>query len=410
MGNEVGHDAAGAQSRGLYRRIIERFSRVTSSGRYIPELDGMRFIAISLVFLQHTQSAVITSSVDPGSLHRDLFSSFVSRMRIGVELFFVISGFILGLPFAAHALGGERSVPLRAYYLRRVARLEPPYVLTMVLFYLLLVIYRGADAGALFPHFLASVFYVHNVAYWDFSSINGVAWSLEVEVQFYILAPLFARLFCIRSRWRRRTALITVSVVCFIVSRGVYRLLGAEPPLTILSYLSYFMAGFLLADLYVSERWEDAGSDLAWDAVAVTSWLVLLLSVLTEVPARPLATTALLFTFCYGVFRGRLVRQLLAAAPIRTIGGMCYSIYLMHNHLLYIFADFWVPGTMSPRLSLSAIAATAIYGIPVLVVSALFFILVEKPCMQRHWPENLWAKLTAVYRSVFVQPAPATQK
>ena len=52
----------------------------------------------------------------------------------GVQLFFVISGFVLALPFASHYLCQTRAVSLRAYFLRRLTRLEPPYVLSMLLF------------------------------------------------------------------------------------------------------------------------------------------------------------------------------------------------------------------------------------------------------------------------------------
>jgi peptidoglycan/LPS O-acetylase OafA/YrhL len=69
----------------------------------------------------------------------------------------VISGFILGLPFAAHYLKGKRAVPLRPYFLRRLTRLEPPYIINLLICFTLLVLVDGASVRTLLPHFGASL-------------------------------------------------------------------------------------------------------------------------------------------------------------------------------------------------------------------------------------------------------------
>src|SRR5579883_2503419 len=119
---------------GPIARLTQRLSRVTSSGRYVPELDGLRFVAIGLVVWQHVQQH-IDAREDAQHRTLDFVSAFVQNMRIGVELFFVISGFILGLPFAMHFVRGDRKVDLKKYFLRRLTRLEPPYVIAMIAFF-----------------------------------------------------------------------------------------------------------------------------------------------------------------------------------------------------------------------------------------------------------------------------------
>ena len=144
-----------------HHTALRRLSRITTSGRYIPELDGLRFIAIASVFVQHVQQIVMRD------LPQDALISLPARLvrdyRIGVELFFVISGFILGLPFAEQHLRGGRAVRLRAYYWRRLTRLEPPYVLSLGLCALILVFQDGQNWGGIGMHLLASTFYVHNI-------------------------------------------------------------------------------------------------------------------------------------------------------------------------------------------------------------------------------------------------------
>ncbi len=77
----------------------------------------------------------------------------------GVELFFVISGMILAMPFARQYLTDGKSVSLRKYYMRRVTRLEPPYILSVILFTAMSAAYMH---GHLWPgywsHAFASLF------------------------------------------------------------------------------------------------------------------------------------------------------------------------------------------------------------------------------------------------------------
>src|SRR5207248_8852502 len=108
--------------------------------------------------------------------------------------FFVISGFILGLPFASFYRGLGPQVSLRQYFLRRLTRLEPPYILNLAVFFALKVASQQYGFRELLPHFLSSCFYLHNLVYADESLVNTVTWSLEIEVQFYVLVPLLAGL------------------------------------------------------------------------------------------------------------------------------------------------------------------------------------------------------------------------
>src|ERR1044071_7930197 len=91
-------------------RIGDTLSRVTSSGEFIPEVDGLRFIAILAVVVHHVMSGYLSDSGRFGVVHLPAdWARLGGESRIvglaflgyfGVELFFVISGFILVLPFA----------------------------------------------------------------------------------------------------------------------------------------------------------------------------------------------------------------------------------------------------------------------------------------------------------------------
>ena len=174
---------------------------MTASGAFIPEIDGLRFIAIFAVAVFHLAAGLAIKSPAAYALSQNGFVGTIAWHGFrGVELFFVISGFILALPFASHFLEGRPRVSLGQYFLRRVTRLEPPYLLAMMLLFLLQTVVRGRSAAQLWPHLCASLVYLHNLVYGTESPINNISWSLEIEIQFYLLVPLLSMLFAIRNK------------------------------------------------------------------------------------------------------------------------------------------------------------------------------------------------------------------
>ena len=186
-------------------------------------MDGLRFVAISMVILYHLNGYLMakTAFYEHGSAAPDWLCRSALVGFHGVELFFVISGFILALPFAAHHLSGAPAVSLRKYYLRRLTRLEPPYFVTIFLLLPLGLWIHPAPASAIIPHLAASLAYLHNLIYGDQSTVLGVAWSLEIEVQFYLLVPLLTLVFAIRSASLRRSLLIGLTLATLAAQSAV---------------------------------------------------------------------------------------------------------------------------------------------------------------------------------------------
>ena len=114
------------------------FKRITSSGSFIPEIDGLRFIAIASVVIMHAGVYIMikdqTNYVD--TFDFELLGKILHHAMLGVPIFFAISGFILGLPFAKFHINNGKSINLKTYFIRRLTRLEPPYIviLTMLFF------------------------------------------------------------------------------------------------------------------------------------------------------------------------------------------------------------------------------------------------------------------------------------
>jgi len=382
----------------LSDRILRGLSRETSSGRFIPEMDGLRFVAIAMVILYHLNGYLMTKAAfyehgpaAPDWLCRNALVGFH-----GVELFFVISGFILALPFAAHYLSGAPPVSLRKYYLRRLTRLEPPYFVTI---FLLLVlgawIHPGSLSGIL-PHLAASLGYLHNAIFGTHSLAIGVAWSLEIEVQFYLLVPLLTLVFAIRGTWRRRLVLIGLTLAMLAVQT---RFVPHHPrvQLSILAYLQYFLIGFLLAETFLTTWKNSAARSCYWDLVAVAGWPILFRSLQSTVLTH-WVFPALIFALYSAAFRGRWINRLFCNPWITAVGGMCYSIYLIHYEVISGVGRF--TKTLGSRLPgpLYLTMQFVLVGFAIVIVCGLYFIALEKPCMRPDWPQQLWAYIKSVGR------------
>jgi len=211
----------------LYKinKFLQKFERVTSSGLFLPEIDGLRFIAIILVIIFHSQSVInLNNNYDTlnKSEYFKIFEIIVGNGWQGVELFFTISGFILGLPFAKYYFYRNSKVNLKTYFIRRLTRLEPPYIILMIIYFFITIIKDSGNILFWFHNLLTHLTYTHNIFMQPDKYLVSVAWSLEIEVQFYILAPIISIVFAIEKvkkkvNFSNKYNFIFISTVLFTV-------------------------------------------------------------------------------------------------------------------------------------------------------------------------------------------------
>jgi peptidoglycan/LPS O-acetylase OafA/YrhL len=392
-------------------RLAGRLTRRTSSGRYIAEIDGLRFVAIAMVVLFHSQLRLFEASGgeigESPPLH-NTFDLSIAQGRFGVHLFFIISGFILALPFAAERLAGARPVRLKAFYLRRLTRLEPPYFVVLTVYFLL-----GSTThlwklwsdyhDTLLPRFGAGLVYAHGLLFRGNNPILPPTWSLEIEVQFYLLVPLLALVFTIKRTAQRRALMIGGAAFAAIVQWVMLESLGVLPPI-LLSYLQFFLVGFLLADVFLLEWHEQPSQRWTWDAIGLAALLIVFIGPppLHEriLWAHQLVLLPCLFVclFC-AAFRGPRIRSLLTFRWIAIVGGMCYSIYLLHTPLMAMLAPH-TAGIGERWGTLNVVVQFLVLGGIALLVSGLFFIFVERPCMDPHWLSRFVARVAERSRTM----------
>ncbi len=359
------------------RQMLE-FRRVTTQRRFIPQIDGLRFVAITSVVLFHLYASLEHGAIPvPWVFNTDL-------AKRGVELFFAISGFILGVPFASRYLVNAPKVDLKQYFLRRLTRLEPPYFISLFVCVAATLVDSNRGINDMVPHLLASLAYIHNLVFGAFSGeINGVAWSLEVEIQFYLLVPLLALLFAIPKARVRRTMIASLIFFAALFSNGLYG--SARLHYSIAYYLAFFLAGFLICDLYVTrQEWKQS---YLWDALALCSWpLVWYLGRNTGHVLLPFIIVVLFLA----AFRGRICSAVFSHRVVTDTGGMCYSIYLFHFLVIYAVKHVTAPLHFGQNFWAYYWLQASLILPFVLVLCGAFYLLVERPCMDREWPRKLW--------------------
>ncbi len=372
--------------------LAQKLSRVTSTGELIPEVDGLRFIAISAVIFHHLISIYLPASgraPEVRSYAEWMLASVQSGLvklaycgHFGVHLFFVISGFILALPFAKRAFNGWAAPDLKSYYLRRVTRIEPPYVICLLLLFCLHWRDTGDAAGWL-PNLIASLFYSHGLVFGRESVINGVTWSLEIEIQFYLLVPFLVHIFRVKQAALRRAVLLAAIIGGSLFSLNViYPSGSARLPLTLLNFLQYFLTGFLLADLYLSYAGRVAERRLAWDAVTIASG-ALMIATLLYIGDLYFLLPVMIGLFYIGCYLGRLSSAFVRLRWIVIIGGMCYTIYLYHVPLIaqMFVRTAWLTSLARP-FALDFLMQALLIVPVVLAICAWLFALTEKPFMR----------------------------
>lgn len=363
------------------QKVIQFFNslkRDTSGKRYLPFVDGIRFMAIIPVVMLHASERLERYVVSPTTGFEQELAYVISRGAVGVMIFFALSGFILSLPFANQ----YSSFSYKSYLGKRLTRLEPPYIFWMTLFGIIFLLKSQLGFIEISGHYLASIFYVHNIAYGEFSVINPVAWSLEVEIQYYLLAPFLAMSYFRLPDLKYRRLLLLCLTTLFIMFQHVngWQLLPARASL--LGQLQHFLVGLLMADIYVnSPKWHKT-KNLFWDTVGLISIVTLMFTWTEELGKSLIFMLALIGVFT-AALKGKLFHRVLTYHWIAIIGGMCYTIYLTHLPLLeLVYSLIGKFGYSTPywvQLTISLIIAIPL----VLLSSMIFYKFIEQPFMRK---------------------------
>lgn len=306
--------------------------------QYIASLTGMRGFAALLVFFFHYEA------LHPG-IRLDLAVPLLGPVLqfplgfgyAGVDIFFVLSGFLLTLPFAGAALKGEPGPSLTRYFKRRFLRVFPAYYAQLFIILLIggwFIAWAPQTLTSLAAHLL--MFF--NIGWHPVRPMVGVWWTLPVEMGFYLLLPLLAP-FLRPFRWIPvLLAGIALSLVYRVWAASHFGALGGGAVFLAASQLPGSLAEFLLgASAALVARWVSRRG-LARPA----PWVLDLLFVLgLLVPATWLWQVVLGAGAGYWMGHwGMIVAPLalglpLSAAVLALYWGSRIGTFLLANRLMY---------------------------------------------------------------------------
>ena len=328
-------------------------ARVRELG-HVPALDGLRGIAILLVLAVHTRTLL------PGG-------------RLGVDLFFVLSGFLITV-LLVQEWGRGGSISLRAFYRRRMLRLAPAMAVLLAFYAVVFGLIRDDDGWQ--KSVTYGALYVYNAA-WSWFGHDGLGanhlWSLAAEEQFYLVWPLTLMLLLARAVSPKAiiAALLVLALAVAtwrgIIAQSVHsgpRMYGPDvhsDPL-ILGCVAGLLYGFGIArrvPLAVASVWVVIGAVIVMRVATATEQYH---AYLVPIFAVSVAMVLLACTLHGEWWFARLA----SIAPLRWFGRISYGLYLWHFPLYALLG--W---------KLGAPAA--------IVVAALSYRYVELPFLrQRH--------------------------
>jgi peptidoglycan/LPS O-acetylase OafA/YrhL len=310
----------------------------------------------------------------------NLIYNFFNNGYKGVQLFFAISGFIITLPFAKHFIKKEKPVSIKNYFLRRLTRIEPPYIITMLVCFAFIILKNNYTFLQLWPSLFSALFYF-NQNFLIGPTLNGVAWSLEIEVQFYIMAPLICYIFILNKVLRR------VLLLSIIILMPVVQFFYPFHFRTIYDFIQYFLVGILIADLYISNFKIILPKFLGIILGAFIFILMIYINGFLVVGKIVLSLSILSFFFL--VLNNEFYKKIFSIKYITVIGGMCYSIYLWHYIIISIVLNRSVFIKVSNDYLVNLIFQSFLILPCILLFSVIFYLLIERPCMNKNWTRDL---------------------
>lgn len=367
------------------RRLSQALEIADRPGRVI-QLEGMRGYAVLLVFLVH---------------HHNLFGSYLrassplymlSRFgnvigHSGVDLFFVLSGFLI----YGHLI--RKRISYHSFCFRRLRRIYPTFLFVFVIYVLLCHLIPSISK---LPHGLAKecVYMVENLLLFPgilkIPALVTVAWSLSYEFLFYLSLPLIITITNMRV-WHRSWRISFFA--CLVLIHFLAYRLGLVPHIR----LTMFFVGVLLQDI-ADAGWLKEKLSRRGELFIIGSYLAMLLSLGVSklgnsaitlesvVPEYPsISWTSLLWMALFGlttyciVFDG-ILKQLFSYAPLRYLGNISYSYFLIHglvlNGVAFLMQRLVAPETKSVVLFLVLLTVNMVLAC---LASLALFLLVEKP-------------------------------
>lgn len=349
---------------------------------YMPGLDGLRALAVLAVLLYH---------ISP--------NQFIGGY-IGVDLFFVISGFLITYRNLQNIQNPNKKFTLKNFWLRRARRLIPALVLVILVCVPIgAIIYPDILVGA-FRQVAGALTYstnwveiIHGSNYFDQAnpSLFKNFWSLAVEEQFYIIWPPL--LLLLLSRRLKNSQLITIVATIAVASMVLMGVLAAPDNYTRVYYGTDTHCFGLAMGIIFAFIWNKEKGSLSKEWLSAQPWIPALAPVglIGFALIVMLVPDTAAFTYPFGLVLGSLFSlflvgaviirpdtlftRIMELAPLRWLGVRSYGIYLWHWPML-VFGRILIPTAMG---TVENVAVDVLFAFISFVAADLSYRFVEEP-------------------------------
>lgn len=379
--------AAASQTAAPSRPDAESTTRSPHDARklgksYMPGLDGLRALAVLAVLLYH---------ISP--------NQFIGGY-IGVDLFFVISGFLITYRNLQNIQNPNKKFTLKNFWLRRARRLIPALVLVILVCVPIgAIIYPDILVGA-FRQVAGALTYstnwveiIHGSNYFDQAnpSLFKNFWSLAVEEQFYIIWPPL--LLLLLSRRLKNSQLITIVATIAVASMVLMGVLATPDNYTRVYYGTDTHCFGLAMGIIFAFIWNKEKGSLSKEWLSAQPWIPALAPVglIGFALIVMLVPDTAAFTYPFGLVLGSLFSlflvgaviirpdtlftRIMELAPLRWLGVRSYGIYLWHWPML-VFGRILIPTAMG---TVENVAVDVLFAFISFVAADLSYRFVEEP-------------------------------
>lgn len=325
---------------------------------YIGVLDGMRAIAILIIAWYHIwqQSWLMPIA---GEVNLDWL---VRNGSILVDMMILLSGFCLFLPYAREMVLGEKTGTCGEFYMKRVARIIPSYYVSLliVLFFFALPLGEyGNDFSLMGKDIVSHLTFTHNL-FGELirgTHLNGVLWTIGVEVQFYLIFPLLAKFFRKQPilTYAGMTAIGLLSSYCISANFAtIDQSLYVNHTLTFFSVYANGMLGAWLYVLYAKKRKKRTMAEGIAGIVMTVGGIVIFRRFCDwrmtcgeetrwQVNNRYLLSLLFLLIVTGAIVALPWFRKIWDNRVMKFLAGISFNLYICHQYIAVKLKEFRIP-------------------------------------------------------------------
>lgn len=356
--------------------------------RFIPQLESLRGIAALSVLLGHCYRMTgriggLPDAVEPLAWVLNI----VFDPQPAVILFFVLSGFVLGIQLRREPVATP--ITYLSFLIRRFFRLVPALWLSILLASIIVAGGIPMPNAGFGPVEVLSLDTVLSALFLQKFSLNAATWSLHVEMTGSILFPFMFWIYSFRKvsiylfvltvfvsiGYYPAAPLSTQFLVCFFVGLIVSGLTAPRTPVGRVTLATAFVISVVV--FFASPEIATLGAR-SWSVSYIRYWMWLCA-----------AASVVIVTFCAQADRG-LVSRILVSAPLRFFGKISYSLYLMHLPILLTLLYLYRTYALAPFEGLPAVSLVVAAVLLSVAAASFSHFIVERPFVR-------WGRTFASY-------------